>query len=116
MAGYRTDRLSEDIRRELISLIGGLKDPRVAGKMLTVVNVKVSSDLSYAKAYISSMSGIEDAEEACAGLRSAAGFLRRELSNNLHLRKAPELSFAADDSVQKSMEMFEKLKERTDEN
>ena len=44
-----------------------LKDPRVAGKMLTVVNVKVSNDLGYAKAYVSSMNGIDDAKEACRG-------------------------------------------------
>lgn len=87
MAGFRIDRISEDIRRELISLIRGLKDPRVAGKMLTVVNVKVSNDLGYAKVYVSSMNGIEDAKEACAGLKSGAGFLRRELGNNLHLRR-----------------------------
>lgn len=84
--------------------------------MLTVVSVRVSNDLGYAKAYISSMNGMDDAKEACAGLKSAAGFLRRELGNNLHLRKAPELTFVADDSIQKGMEIFEKLKENSDEN
>lgn len=116
MAGYRIDRISEDIRRELISLMRELKDPRVAGKMLTVVNVKVSNDLGYAKIYVSSINGIEDAKEACKGLKSASGFLRRELGNNLHLRKAPELTFVADDSIQKGMEIFEKLKENSNEN
>lgn len=116
MAGYRIDRISEDIRRELISLMRELKDPRVAGKMLTVVNVKVSNDLGYAKIYVSSINGIEDAKEACKGLKSASGFLWRELGNNLHLRKAPELTFVADDSIQKGMEIFEKLKENSNEN
>lgn len=55
MAGYRIDRISEDIKRELISLMRELKDPRVSGKMLTVVNVKVSNDLSYAKVYVLSL-------------------------------------------------------------
>ena len=86
-----------------------LKDPRVAGKMLTVVNVTVSNDLSYAKVYISSMSGLEDAKNACKGLASAQGYIRRALGNNLHLRKAPELTFVADDSIAKGMEIFDKL-------
>lgn len=115
MPGYHVDRISEDIRRELISLMRALKDPRVADKMLTVVNVKVSSDLSYAKVYVSSVNGIEDAREACAGLKRAAGYLRRQLSNSLHLRKAPELTFTADDSIQKGMEIFEKLKDTSNE-
>ncbi len=57
----------EDIKREIISLMRELKDPRVAGKMLTVVNVTVSNDLSCAKVYISAMSGIEEAKTACKG-------------------------------------------------
>ncbi len=61
MAGFHIDRISEDIKREIISLMRELKDPRVAGKMLTVVNVTVSNDLSYAKVYISAMEGIETA-------------------------------------------------------
>ena len=92
-----------------------LKDPRVAGKMLTVVNVTVSNDLSYAKVYISAMSGIEEAKTACKGLASAQGYIRRALGNNLHLRKAPELTFVADDSIEKGMEIFEKLKENNQE-
>lgn len=87
MAGYRIDRISEDIKRELISLMRELKDPRVSGKMLTVVNVKVSNDLSYAKVYVSAMEGLDAAKEACKGLDSAQGYLRRTLGNNLHLRK-----------------------------
>ena len=116
MAGYRIDRISEDIKRELISLMRELKDPRVSGKMLTVVNVKVSNDLSYAKVYVSAMEGLDAAKEACKGLDSAQGYLRRTLGNNLHLRKAPELSFGADDSIKKGMEIFEKLKETSNEN
>lgn len=116
MAGYRIDRISEDIKRELISLMRELKDPRVSGKMLTVVNVKVSNDLSYAKVYVSAMEGLDAAKEACKGLDSAQGYLRRALGNNLHLRKAPELSFVADDSIKKGMEIFEKLKETSNEN
>ncbi len=116
MAGFHIDRISEDIRREIISLMRELKDPRVNGKMLTVVNVTVSSDLSYAKVYVSAMDGIETAKTACKGLTSAAGYIRRALGNNLHLRKSPELTFVADDSIEKGMEIFEKLKETKNEN
>ena len=110
MAGFHIDRISEDIKREIISLMRELKDPRVNGKMLTVVNVTVSSDLSYAKVYVSAMEGIETAKVACKGLTSAHGYIRRALGNNLHLRKSPELTFIADDSIEKGMEIFEKLK------
>lgn len=116
MAGFHIDRISEDIKREIISLMRELKDPRVNGKMLTVVNVTVSSDLSYAKVYVSAMDGIETAKTACKGLTSAAGYIRRALGNNLHLRKSPELTFVADDSIEKGMEIFEKLKETENEN
>lgn len=109
MAGYRTGRVSEDIKREIVALIRELKDPRVRDKILTVVRVEVSSDLSFAKVYVSSMSGIDDAKEAVNGLTSATGLIRREVGNKLHLRKTPELKFIADDSVEHGMEIFKKI-------
>ena len=109
MAGYRVGRVSEDIKREIVAVIRELKDPRVRDKFLTVVRVDVSSDLSYAKVYVSSMSGIDDAKEACKGLTSATGLIRREVGSKLHLRKTPELKFIADDSVQHGMEIFKKI-------
>ncbi len=109
MAGYRTGRVSEDIKREIVALIRELKDPRVRDKILTVVRVEVSSDLSFAKVYVSSMSGIDDAKEAVKGLTSATGLIRREVGNKLHLRKTPELKFIADDSVEHGMEIFKKI-------
>ncbi|MCR5149643.1 MAG: 30S ribosome-binding factor RbfA [Clostridiales bacterium] len=102
MAGYRIDRVSEDIRRELASIIRELKDPRVQG-MLTVVNVDVSSDASYAKVYVSAMEGIETAKTAVKGLVSATGYIRREIGKRLHLRKTPELKFIADNSIEIGM-------------
>ena len=109
MAGYRVGRVSEDIKREIVAIIRELKDPRVRDKILTVVRVDVSSDLSFAKVYVSSMSGIEDAKEAVKGLTSATGLIRREVGSKLHLRKTPELKFVADDSVQHGMEIFKKI-------
>ena len=110
MAGYKIDRISEDIKRELISIMRDVKDPRVSGKLLSVVKVDVSNDLSYAKVYVSSLQGVESALEAVKGLKSAAGFIRGRLGSALHLRKTPELKFVADDSIEKGMELFDKLK------
>ena len=109
MAGYRVGRVSEDIKREIVAVIRELKDPRVRDKILTVVRVDVSSDLSFAKVYVSSMSGIADAKEACKGLTSATGLIRREVGSKLHLRKTPELKFIADDSIEYGMNIAKKL-------
>ena len=103
MAGYRIDRVSEDIKREAIAIIRELKDPRVMDKLITVVRVDVSSDASYAKIYISSIEGISVAKEAVKGLESATGYIRREIGKRLHLRKTPELKFIADDSIEHGM-------------
>ncbi len=105
MAGYRIDRVSEDIRREIASIIRELKDPRVLDVMLTVVNVEVSSDASFAKVYVSAMDGIETAKLAVKGLTSATGYIRREVGKRLHLRKTPELKFIADDSIEQGMKI-----------
>ncbi len=111
MAGYRVSRVSEDIKREITAIVRELKDPRVAGKMLTVVRVEVSSDASFAKVFISDFSGIENAKEAVKGLTAATGYIRREVGQRLHLRKTPELKFVADDSVERGFNMFKKLDE-----
>ena len=115
MAGFRINRVSEDIRREIVSVIRELKDPRVMGKMLTVVRVEVSSDASFAKVYVSDIKGIDSAKEAVKGLTAATGFIRREVGGNLHLRKTPELKFIADDSIEQGFSMFKKLEENRGE-
>ena len=109
MAGYRIYRVSEDIKREIIAVIRELKDPRVMDKMLTVVRVEVSSDASYAKVYISAMEGLETAKEAVKGLKSATGYIRREVGKRLHLRKTPELNFVADDSIEHGMNIVKMM-------
>ena len=112
MAGYKTDRVAEDIKREIIAIIrDGIKDPRVQGKLLTVVRVEVSGDLSYAKCYISAMEGLEAAQEAVKGLKNAAGYIRREVGQALRLRKTPELRFVADDSIEHGMSIAKMLKD-----
>ena len=116
MAGFRINRVSEDIRREIIAVTRELKDPRVMGKMLTVVRVEVSSDASYAKVYVSDLKGIESAKEAVKGLTAATGYIRREVGSRLHLRKTPELKFVADDSIEQGFEMFKKLESKGESN
>ena len=106
MAGFHIDRISEDIKREIVSIMRELKDPRISD-MLTVVKVDVSGDLSYAKVYISAIDGIESAKKS--------GYIRKQLGTRLHLRKSPELKFIADDSIEKGMDLFEKIKEITHE-
>ena len=113
MAGYRQDRVSEDIKREIIAVIRELKDPRVKDKMLTVVRVDVSNDLSFAKVYISALDGIDSAKEAVKGLVSATGRIRHEVGARLRLRKTPEMKFVADDSIEHGMEIFKKIEDLT---
>ena len=107
MAGHRIDRITEDIKRELIAILREVKDPRVSG-MLSIVKVDVSNDLSYAKVYVSA---IDVAKESVKGLKAASGFIRKRLGSELHIRKVPELTFIADDSIEKGFELFDKLKE-----
>ncbi|MDR1806112.1 MAG: 30S ribosome-binding factor RbfA [Clostridium sp.] len=101
--------MGEDIRRELVALIGELKDPRVAGQLLTVVRIELTRDMSVARVYVSSMEGIEKAAQAVKGLDRAAGLLRRELGLRLRLRKAPELRFYPDNSAQYAIHIDQTL-------
>lgn len=109
MAGFHIDRISEDIKREIVSIMRELKDPRISD-MLTVVKVDVSGDLSYAKVYISAIDGIESAKKSVKGLESAQGYIRKQLGTRLHLRKSPELKFIADDSIEKEWTFLKKLR------
>lgn len=111
MAGHRTDRVSEDIRREIMAIVRELKDPRVQDKLLTVSRVEVSSDASFAKVFVSAMEGIDTAKEAVKALKGATGYIRREVGQNLHLRKTPELKFVADDSIAHGMNIVRIINE-----
>ena len=107
MPSYKQQRMAQDIKRLLSMLARDLKDPRVQNKILSIVRVELSGDLSYAKVYVSAMEGLSAAQEAVKGLKSSSGFLKRELSNALHLRKCPELHFIADDSIAYSAHLNE---------
>ena len=98
MASNRIGRINEEIQKELSSLIRNLKDPRVQDTMISITHVETTPDLRYAKVYVSFLQ--EDrAEGALKGLKSAGGYLRRELGRSLQLRYTPELVWALDDSI-----------------
>jgi ribosome-binding factor A len=103
------DRICEDIMRELTAILRTVKDPRVTAGLLSIVRVEVTSDMSYAKVFVSAMEGIVTAKNAVKGLASAQGFIRHELGSALHLRHVPELRFIADDSIAYSAEIIKKL-------
>lgn len=112
MPSYKAGRMSEDIRRIISGKMRDLKDPRInGGDMLTVVRCDVAGDGSFCKVYISSFEGFDKAKEAVKGFDSAKGFLKREFSNVLKLKKCPELKFIADDSSEYSAVINKKLRE-----
>ena len=98
MASNRIGRINEEIQRELSELIRSLKDPRVQKTMISITRVQTTPDLRYAKVFVSFFDKT-CAKEALQGLKSAGGFLRRELSARLQLRYTPELHWAEDDSI-----------------
>lgn len=102
MAGHRLERTTEDIKRELTAIFRELKDPRVQQAFISIIRVYVTNDLSYCTVYVSAMEGLDRANEAVKGLKSAAGFIRRELSHRLKLRYVPQLIFKATDSIEYS--------------
>ena len=113
MSMYKNDRTAEDIRREITAVIRELKDPRVQGKLLTVVRIELANDLSFGKVYISALEGYDTAVSAVKGLQHAQGLVRREVANRLRLRKSPELKFIADDSVRKGIELWQEFESKT---
>ncbi len=108
MASNRIGRINEEIQRELSALIPAVKDPRVSG-MISVTAVETTPDLRYAKSYISVLDK-ENGERVLKGLRSASGWLRRELGSALKLRYTPELVFQLDDSIDKGAHILELLR------
>ena len=107
MASNRIGRINEEIQRELSDLIRSLKDPRVQ-TLISITRVDTTPDLRYSKIYISVMDE-EKQKDAMRGLKSAGGWLRRELGSSLQLRYTPELVFELDDSLKYGAHMFDLL-------
>ncbi|GAA3662437.1 30S ribosome-binding factor RbfA [Asaccharospora irregularis] len=118
MASYnRTRRISEEVRKVVSTmLISGIKDPRI-NSMVSVTDVEVTNDLRYAYVYVSILGG--DTESTLTGLKSAGGFIRREVGKNIKLRYIPEIIFKIDDSIEKGMymsDLIRKVNEGNSEN
>ena len=117
MASNRIGRINEEIQKELSSLIRNLKDPRVQDTMISITRVETTPDLRYAKVYASFLDESK-AAEALKGLKSAGGYLRRELGSALNLRYTPELVWALDDSITygaKMLKLINSLEVKSDE-
>lgn len=122
MGMYKTDRTAEDVRREIASVIRELKDPRIAGHIISVSRIELASDLSYAKVYISALEGLDTSKNAVLALKNAAGFIRKEIGSKIRMRKTPELTFIADNSIEQGMKIVKRMntlltgEEQNDEN
>ena len=106
MASNRIGRINEEIQKELSSLLRSVKDPRVQDTMISITHVETTPDLRYAKVYVSFLQE-ERVADAMKGLKSAGGWLRRQLSSALQLRYTPELVWALDDSITYGAKMLE---------
>ena len=99
MASNKLQRTNEDIQRVLSDLLRSIKDPRVNQGLLSITGVVTTGDLRWCKVYLSVL-GLSDEKELMKGLKSASGWLRRELSHSLSLRYTPELVFQLDRSIE----------------
>ena len=117
MPSNRIGRINEEIQRELSDQLRRLKDPRVSQTgMVSITRVDTTGDLRSARVYISVLDKSQE-KDVLQGLKSAAGFLRRELGHALQLRYTPQLQFVADDSILHGAHILEVLRqvERQDE-
>ena len=106
MASNRIGRINDEIRRELSDILRTVKDPRVSQSMLTITHVDTTSDLRYARIYLTALDRTGE-KDLMRGLKSASGYLRRELGSALNLRYTPELVWALDDSITYGARMLE---------
>lgn len=106
---YHTNRVNEDISRELMYILKNVKDPRVSANFVSVTKTETTPDLKFCKIYYSHMTGVD--KDVKAGLYSAIGYIRHELASRLSLRLTPELSFMKDTGAQHGARISELLKE-----
>lgn len=110
----KNTRINMEVQRELSEIIRTeIKDPRVAGTLITVVSVEVTADLKYCKAYISVLGAQDKAQDALVGLKSAVGYIRRELAHRVNLRNTPEITFVLDQSIEYGVHMSKLINEVT---
>ena len=106
MASNRILLINEQIQRELADLLRTVKDPRVQDVMISITRVETTPDLRFTKVYVSFLQE-DKAVNGMKGLKSAAGYLRRQIAANLQLRHAPEIQWALDDSITYGARMLE---------
>jgi len=107
MAKYRTGRINDEVRNVVAMAMREVKDPRVASAFVSVTAADVTPDLKYAKIYYSSLKG--EPKEVALGLKSSAGFIRRQIATQLNLRITPELTFIVDKSISHGAHISELL-------
>ena len=111
MPSNRIGRINEEIQRELADQLRRLKDPRVSQVgMVSITRVDTTSDLRYARVYVSVLDKANETQ-VLKGLKSAGGYLRRELGRTLNLRNTPQLSFVPDDSIDKGAHILSMLRD-----
>ncbi len=105
----KNTRINGEVQKELSRIINyEIKDPRIHA-MTSVTHVMVTSDLKECKAYISVLGDEQAREETLEGLKSATGYIRRELARTINLRNTPEITFIMDDSIEYAIEMSKKI-------
>ncbi len=110
-SSHKNQRINGEVQRELSRIISReIKDPRIA-PMTSVTDVIVTPDLKFCKAFISVLADEESARETLEGLKSASGYIRRELAKSINLRNTPELIFVMDNSIEYGIEMSKKIDE-----
>lgn len=117
MSSNRIAIINEEIQKELSALLRTVKDPRVQDVMISITRVETTPDLRYTKVYVSFLQE-DKARDAMAGLKSAAGYLRRQLGGNLRLRYSPEIVWERDDSITygaKMLKLINSLEVKHDE-
>jgi len=103
-------RINGEVLKELSQILRESKDPRIH-PFTSIVAVDVATDLKTCKAYVSVLGTDEDRENTLKGLKSAEGFMRRELAHRLNMRNTPEITFIMDTSIEDAMEMMKKIDE-----
>ena len=104
-------RINEEVMRELSNIIRlEVKDPRIS-PVTSVVSVEVAPDLKTCKAYISVLGDDEAVKKTIEGLKSSAGFIRRELAHRINLRNTPEITFVSDQSIAYAAKMSKLIDE-----
>ena len=107
----RTERLSRAIQTEISRLLEKeVNDPRL-GNFISITHVSVSEDLRHVRVYVSVMGDEAARTQTLEGFKAASGFLRREVSTNLHMRHAPEFAFEYDDSIERGSAVLQLIKQ-----